>query len=92
MTCAAHGKPLADADTLRRSLLAWYDTSKRDLPWRKDAIDVADADERGYRVWVSEVMLQQTQVATVIDYYNAWMTRWPNTEYVSYSTCPTFFM
>ncbi|XP_010133478.1 PREDICTED: A/G-specific adenine DNA glycosylase, partial [Buceros rhinoceros silvestris] len=36
-----------------------------------------DADRRGYAVWVSEIMLQQTQVATVIDYYNRWMQKWP---------------
>ncbi|XP_010291879.1 PREDICTED: A/G-specific adenine DNA glycosylase, partial [Phaethon lepturus] len=36
-----------------------------------------DADRRAYAVWVSEIMLQQTQVATVIDYYNRWMQKWP---------------
>ncbi|XP_065529563.1 adenine DNA glycosylase isoform X4 [Lathamus discolor] len=63
----------AETETLRRNLLAWYDSCKRDLPWRTRAATEPDADRRAYAVWVSEVMLQQTQVATVIDYYNRWM-------------------
>ena len=54
---------------LRRNLLKWFDASQRDLPWRKKRTP--------YRVWVSEIMLQQTQVATVIDYYNRFMKRFP---------------
>ncbi len=54
----------------RRRLLAWYARQARDLPWRRRA----DA----YGVWVSEIMLQQTQVATVIDYYVRFMKRFPN--------------
>uniref|UniRef100_A0A8D2P6D0 Adenine DNA glycosylase n=1 Tax=Zosterops lateralis melanops TaxID=1220523 RepID=A0A8D2P6D0_ZOSLA len=63
----------AEVEALRRNLLAWYDRCKRDLPWRALAATEPDADRRGYAVWVSEIMLQQTQVATVIDYYNRWM-------------------
>ncbi len=37
-----------------------------------------DLDRRAYGVWVSEVMLQQTQVATVVGYYGRWMERWPD--------------
>ncbi|XP_016155867.1 PREDICTED: adenine DNA glycosylase isoform X2 [Ficedula albicollis] len=44
---------------------------------RAQAATEPDADRRGYAVWVSEIMLQQTQVATVIDYYNRWMQKWP---------------
>ncbi|NWX21491.1 MUTYH glycosylase, partial [Aegotheles bennettii] len=62
---------------LRGALLAWYDERKRDLPWRRLATAEPDADRRAYAVWVSEIMLQQTQVATVIDYYNRWMQKWP---------------
>lgn len=51
-------------------LLAWYDAYKRDLPWRTATPDP-------YRVWLSEVMLQQTTVAAVISYYNNFTTRWP---------------
>ncbi|XP_033919952.1 adenine DNA glycosylase isoform X2 [Melopsittacus undulatus] len=67
----------AETEALRRNLLAWYDRCKRDLPWRTRAATEPDADRRAYAVWVSEIMLQQTQVATVIDYYNRWMQKWP---------------
>ncbi|KAM6065507.1 adenine DNA glycosylase isoform 2-T2 [Chlamydotis macqueenii] len=67
----------AEVEALRRDLLAWYDRCKRDLPWRSLAATEPDADRRAYAVWVSEIMLQQTQVATVIDYYNRWMQKWP---------------
>ncbi|NXY58537.1 MUTYH glycosylase, partial [Callaeas wilsoni] len=67
----------AEVEALRGKLLAWYDRCKRDLPWRALAATEPDADRRGYAVWVSEIMLQQTQVATVIDYYNRWMQKWP---------------
>lgn len=52
-------------------MLAWYAKHKRDLPWRRDARDP-------YRVWISEIMLQQTQVATVIPYYKRFLARFPN--------------
>jgi A/G-specific adenine glycosylase len=50
-------------------LLAWYDRNRRDLPWR----GASDP----YAVWVSEVMLQQTQVTTVLRYFPGWMRRFP---------------
>jgi A/G-specific adenine glycosylase len=61
--------------TIRRNLLRWFHANARDLPWRR-------ADDP-YAVWVSEVMLQQTQVATVIDYYNRFMKRFPTVEKLS---------
>nr|XP_038038661.1 adenine DNA glycosylase isoform X3 [Anas platyrhynchos] len=67
----------AEVEALRGRLLAWYDQSKRDLPWRALAVTEPDVNRRAYAVWVSEIMLQQTQVATVIDYYNRWMQKWP---------------
>ncbi|XP_075280728.1 adenine DNA glycosylase isoform X1 [Opisthocomus hoazin] len=67
----------AEVEALRGSLLAWYDRCKRDLPWRTLAAAEPDADRRAYAVWVSEIMLQQTQVATVVDYYNRWIEKWP---------------
>ncbi|XP_052522590.1 adenine DNA glycosylase isoform X2 [Tympanuchus pallidicinctus] len=70
------GDPV-EIDALRGRLLTWYDKSRRDLPWRALAAVEPDADRRAYAVWVSEIMLQQTQVATVIDYYNRWMQKWP---------------
>lgn len=57
---------------LRRALLAHYDTARRDLPWR--------GEEDPYRIWVSEVMLQQTRVETVIPYYRRWVERFPDVE------------
>lgn len=53
-------------------LLDWYDRVKRDLPWR--------ATRDPYAIWVSEIMLQQTQVATVIPFYERWMARFPTVE------------
>nr|XP_021539518.1 adenine DNA glycosylase isoform X1 [Neomonachus schauinslandi] len=67
----------ADVRVFRENLLSWYDREKRDLPWRRRAEGEVDLDRRAYAVWVSEVMLQQTQVATVIDYYTRWMQKWP---------------
>ncbi|NXI72870.1 MUTYH glycosylase, partial [Anseranas semipalmata] len=67
----------AEIQALRGNLLAWYDRCKRDLPWRTLASAEPDVNRRAYAVWVSEIMLQQTQVATVIDYYNRWMQKWP---------------
>nr|XP_057929766.1 adenine DNA glycosylase isoform X2 [Doryrhamphus excisus] len=67
----------ADIAHLRTHLLSWYDLEKRELPWRTLALTEDDINKRTYAVWVSEIMLQQTQVATVIDYYNKWMKRWP---------------
>jgi A/G-specific adenine glycosylase len=61
-----------DAESFRARLLAWYDTHARDLPWRKS--------RDPYRVWVSEIMLQQTRVAAVIEHYHAFLRRFPNVE------------
>ncbi|HZH98060.1 MAG TPA: A/G-specific adenine glycosylase [Fimbriimonadaceae bacterium] len=55
---------------LQGSLLAWYEENKRDLPWRRT--------RDPYAVWVSEVMLQQTQIATALPYYGRWMARFPD--------------
>ena len=47
---------------LRKDLLLHYDSHKRDMPWRKLVESTQDPNERAYIVWVSEIMLQQTQV------------------------------
>lgn len=60
---------MTSQNTIRHKLLGWYDRNARDLPWR----DESDP----YRVWVSEVMLQQTRVETVIPYYNRWLEVFP---------------
>ncbi|WP_367296212.1 A/G-specific adenine glycosylase [Levilactobacillus yonginensis] len=60
---------MATMRAFRQTLLAWYDREGRDLPWRRD--------HDPYHVWVSEVMLQQTQVKTVIPYYERFMATFP---------------
>lgn len=54
----------------RRRLLAWFQAHQRDLPWRKT--------RDPYRVWISEIMLQQTQVATVIPYFERFLAAFPD--------------
>ncbi|MEW5719592.1 MAG: A/G-specific adenine glycosylase [Chloroflexota bacterium] len=61
----------ARSNVFAARLLAWYARHKRDLPWRRDARDP-------YRVWIAETLLQQTQVATVIPYYERFLARFPN--------------
>ncbi len=60
------------AARLRKSLLSWFDEKRRDLPWR--------TTRDPYAVWVSEVMLQQTQVNAVRPYYSRFLTRFPTLE------------
>src|SRR5580700_932140 len=55
---------------IRRRLLAWYGKHKRDLPWRRT--------EDPYRIWISEIMLQQTRVAAVIPYYERFLALFPD--------------
>jgi A/G-specific adenine glycosylase len=59
--------------TLRRALLDWYDRVRRDLPWRAAPGEWSDP----YRVWLSEVMLQQTTVPHATRYFLAFTARWP---------------
>ena len=54
----------------RRALLAWFRQFQRDLPWRHT--------NNPYRIWISEIMLQQTRVATVIPYYERFLERFPD--------------
>jgi A/G-specific adenine glycosylase len=54
---------------LSRQLLTWYDRSARRLPWR--------GERDPYRIWISEIMLQQTRIETVIPYYQRWLERFP---------------
>jgi A/G-specific adenine glycosylase len=58
-----------------RKLLDWYHANKRDLPWRRT--------RDPYRIWVSEIMLQQTTVAAVIPYYERWLKIYPDIERLS---------
>jgi A/G-specific adenine glycosylase len=62
----------ARREGLTAALLAWYRRERRDLPWRRTTDP--------YRILVSEVMLQQTQVPRVVPRYEAWVARWPTAE------------
>ena len=61
-----------DRPRFRRALLHWFDRNKRDLPWRKT--------RDPYRVWLSEIMLQQTRVAAVAEHYERFLRRFPTIE------------
>ena len=66
--------PLRPAGPLTvRALLAWYEAERRDLPWRYGPRKKADP----YRVWLSEIMLQQTTVKAVVPYFQKFVARWP---------------
>jgi A/G-specific adenine glycosylase len=61
------------ARALRRRLLAWFDRhGRKDLPWQRS--------RDPYRIWVSEIMLQQTQVSTVVPYYERFLKRFPDVQ------------
>ncbi|MDP5366866.1 MAG: A/G-specific adenine glycosylase [Paracoccaceae bacterium] len=71
-------QPNNRAEALPASLLDWYDRHARALPWRVPPEDSrAGLRPDPYRVWLSEVMLQQTTVAAVKDYFHRFTTRWP---------------
>ena len=63
------------APVIRRRLLHWYDVHQRPLPWRKT--------RNPYRIWVSEIMLQQTRVQAVIPYYEKFLRRFPSVQAVA---------
>ncbi|CAI2719158.1 A/G-specific adenine glycosylase [Nitrospina watsonii] len=65
-------KPTPKSKTIARALLAWFDAERRPMPWRET--------RDPYRIWVSEIMLQQTQVKTVIPYYQRWIASFPTVE------------
>ena len=65
----------ASAETIPEQLLAWYDVNRRTLPWR--SLPGAPPPDP-YRVWLSEVMLQQTTTAAVAPYYARFLARWPD--------------
>ncbi|HYK87764.1 MAG TPA: A/G-specific adenine glycosylase [Acidobacteriota bacterium] len=66
------------AHEFQRLLLAWYEDHKRGLPWRSNPTP--------YRVWVSEIMLQQTQVRTVMPYYERFLERFPDVRSLAEAT------
>ena len=60
---------------MTHKLLIWYSKNKRDLPWRKT--------KEPYKIWVSEIILQQTQIKTGINYYNKFIEKFPNIDKLS---------
>src|SRR5690348_15135426 len=65
-------RPSISRALFRRALLHWFDGHKRDLPWRET--------RDPYRVWLSEIMLQQTRVAAVVEHYQRFLRRFPAIE------------
>lgn len=53
-----------------KQLIKWFEINQRDLPWRES--------KDPYKVWISEIMLQQTRVEAVIEYFQRWIKKWPN--------------
>src|SRR5882762_10965242 len=81
VSASRSGGPFLEArarGAFRRRLLAWYDAHRRDLPWRKD--------RDPYRVWLSEIMLQQTRVAAVIEKYAQFLGLFPTVEHLAAAT------
>lgn len=66
--------------TIRRKLVRWYQSNKRDLPWRRS--------HDPYAIWISETMLQQTQVNTVIPYYKKFLARFPTVDALARTPLP----
>jgi A/G-specific adenine glycosylase len=64
--------------SFRRALLNWYHLHQRDLPWRRT--------RDPYRIWLSEIMLQQTRVAAVVEYYRTFLDRFPTIEALAAAT------
>src|SRR5690606_34695112 len=66
---------MPDPTDIQQTLLAWFDEHGRALPWRET--------RDPYRVWVSEIMLQQTRVAAAIPYYERWLDRFPTIDHLA---------
>src|SRR5579885_857977 len=62
----------ADLAAIRRKLTRWYARNARDLPWRRT--------RDPYRIWISEIMLQQTRVTAVVPYYERFLRQFPSLE------------
>ena len=77
---ASSAKPAEASWAASERLLAWYDRHARSLPWRAARGTARGAAADPYRVWLSEIMLQQTTVAAVAPYYEEFLRRWPRVE------------
>uniref|UniRef100_A0A7S2RQD0 Adenine DNA glycosylase n=1 Tax=Mucochytrium quahogii TaxID=96639 RepID=A0A7S2RQD0_9STRA len=75
-------------ESVHEKLLGWYDDNRRALPWRGDCGDFGGKITKGgerrqvsaYETWISEIMLQQTRVETVIEYFKRWVKRFPTVQ------------
>ena len=67
---------------IKKTIIKWYDSNKRDLPWRKK---VNNKKDLAYRILISEIMLQQTTVNTVKEKYVEFIKKWPTLEHLSKS-------
>ncbi|WP_224661420.1 A/G-specific adenine glycosylase [Mesorhizobium sp. ES1-1] len=73
--------PADDGETTASRLLDWYDAHHRELPWRVTPREHANGVRPDpYRIWLSEVMLQQTTVEAVKSYFRAFVEKWPDVE------------
>src|SRR5262245_33691946 len=80
LTVTGSGKRSLPGDITRilvRPLLDWFRSNARDLPWRRT--------RDPYGIWISEVMLQQTQVKTMLPYWRAWMRELPTVRALAYA-------
>ena len=79
-----HSLSATHTAAIRLNLLQWYDSNRRQLPWRGDAMphgkETFHINPSPYAVWVSEIMCQQTRIATVIEYFQRWMTSFPTVQ------------
>ncbi len=75
--------PAERVSAFRGALLEWFDRNKRDLPWRRT--------RDPYAIWISEVMLQQTQVATVVPYWTRFLERFPTVQALARAKLPDVF-
>ncbi len=76
--------PVSQITAFQQKILSWYELNKRDLPWRDVPVGTS-LQERAYRILVSEVMLQQTQVVRVIPKYKAWLKAFPTVESLAHA-------
>lgn len=72
--------PVNLSSSIARRLLSWFKTHARDLPWRHT--------RDPYKIWISEIMLQQTQVDTVIPYYRRWLKHFPTLKKLAHAGLP----
>lgn len=77
----------AELERFQEALLAWYAANRRLLPWRGDSIgNQPSPPVTPYGIWISEIMLQQTRVETVVSYWTKWMCSFPNISVLASAT------